>query len=136
MIKVVIDTNVVVSANLSDEGPAAATVSLATNKKILMFVLPAVMAEYEGVLHRPRLKLDPAKIAASLALIRNASIEVLPTTTLTISNHESDNRFYECADAAEADYLITGNTVHFQQGPQNRDDYNAQEVYRSDCFVA
>ena len=38
MIKVVIETNVVVSANLSDGGPAAAIVSLATNKKILMFV--------------------------------------------------------------------------------------------------
>ena len=66
MIKVVIDPNVVVSANLSDEGPAAAIVSLATNKKILMFVSPAVLAEYEEVLHRTRLKLDPAKIAASL----------------------------------------------------------------------
>ncbi len=104
MIKVVIDPNVVVSANLSDEGPAAAIVSLATNKKILMFVSPAVLAEYEEVLHRPRLKLDPAKIAA-----------VSPTTTLSISNHQSDNRLYECAEAAEADYLITGSTAHFSK---------------------
>ena len=62
MIKVVIDTNVVVSANLSDEGPAAAIVSLATNKKILMFVSPAVMAEYEEVLHRRRSSLTRQKL--------------------------------------------------------------------------
>jgi predicted nucleic acid-binding protein len=27
--------------------------------------------------------------------------------------HESDNRFLECAEAADAAYLITGNTKHF-----------------------
>ncbi len=39
----------------------------------------------------------------------------LSTSTLTLSDHESDNRFYECAEAAEADYLITGNTAHFSK---------------------
>jgi putative PIN family toxin of toxin-antitoxin system len=46
MIKVVIDTNVVVSGNLVDEGPSAAILDLAANKKILMFVSPAILAEY------------------------------------------------------------------------------------------
>jgi predicted nucleic acid-binding protein len=36
MIRVVIDTNVVVSANLRDEGFPAAILDLAANKKILM----------------------------------------------------------------------------------------------------
>ena len=40
-------------------------------------------------------------------------MEVLPTEILKISGHESDNRFYECAEAAKADYLITGNTKDF-----------------------
>jgi putative PIN family toxin of toxin-antitoxin system len=73
MIKVVIDTNVVVSANLIDEGPSAAILDLAANKIILMFVSPAIFAEYEEVLRRPRLKLDSARIADSLAVIRNTS---------------------------------------------------------------
>jgi len=38
--KVVIDTNVVVFANLSDEGLPAAILDLAANKTILMFVSP------------------------------------------------------------------------------------------------
>jgi predicted nucleic acid-binding protein len=33
--------------------------------------------------------------------------------TLSISPHESDNRILECAEAARADYLVTGNTKHF-----------------------
>src|ERR1700736_4366861 len=115
MIKVVIDTNVVVSANLVDQGPSAAILNLATTQQIQMFVSSAVLAEYEEVLHRPRLKLDPARIADVLSLIRNTSIEVFPTNTLKISAHESDNRFYECAEAAQAGYLITGNTAHFSK---------------------
>ena len=115
MIKVVIDTNVVVSGALVDEGPSAAILDLAANRKILMFISPAILAEYEEVLRRPRLKLHPARIADSLAVIRNTSTEVVPTHTLKISKHESDNRFYECAEAARADYLITGNTRHFSK---------------------
>src|SRR5438034_4258153 len=113
MIKMVIDTNVVVSANLVDEGPSAAILDLAANQKIQMFISPAVLAEYEEVLHRARLNLDSARITATLAVIRSTSTEVLPIITLKLSAHESDNRFYECADAAGADYLITGNTSHF-----------------------
>jgi putative PIN family toxin of toxin-antitoxin system len=113
MIKVVIDTNVVVSANLVDEGPSAAILDLAANKIILMFVSPAILAEYEEVLRRPRLKIESARIADSLAVIRNTSTEVVPTHILKISAHEPDNRFYECAEAARADYLITGNTKDF-----------------------
>ena len=30
-----------------------------------------------------------------------------------------DNRFLECAEAAEADYLVTGNTRHFPRSYQN-----------------
>ena len=42
-----------VSANLSDEGLPAAILDLAANKTILMFVSPAILAEYEAVLRRP-----------------------------------------------------------------------------------
>ena len=107
MINVIIDTNVEVSANLVSQGPSAAILNLATNKRIQMFVSAAVVAEYEEVLRRPRLKLDPARIADVLMLILATSIEVSPTRTLKISTHKSDNRFYECAEASEADYLIT-----------------------------
>jgi putative PIN family toxin of toxin-antitoxin system len=114
MIRVVIDTNVVVSANLRDEGLPAALLDLAANKKILMCVSEAVLAEYKEVLHRPRLKLTPRRIARSLAVIRKTSIFVKPTRTVTaIKDDDPDNRLLECAEAAGADYLVTGNTKHF-----------------------
>lgn len=120
MIRVVIDTNVVVSANLVDEGPSAAILSLAINEKLLMFVSAPVLAEYEKVLARQRLKLNPDRIKAFLADVRNSSELVEPTRTIEeIKKDEPDNRFLECATAADADYLITGNTKHFPEQFEN-----------------
>jgi putative PIN family toxin of toxin-antitoxin system len=94
MTKVVIDTNVVVSANLVDQGPSAAILHLATNRKaVLMCVSPAVLAEYEKVLRRPRFKFPVEKIEGALELIRTTSELVNPTITLKISSDETDNRF-------------------------------------------
>src|SRR5712692_9528258 len=113
MIRVVIDTNVVVSANLRDDGLPASILDLAANKKILMVVSAPVLAEYAEVLSRPRLKLDPIKVKNSLAVIRSTSKLVKAKRTVKRSPDESDNRFYECAEAGKANFLITGNTRDF-----------------------
>ena len=46
-------------------------------------------------------------------MIRTGSLLVRPVETLTVSPDEPDNGFLECADAAKADYLVTGNLRHF-----------------------
>ena len=66
-------------------------------------------------MRRPRLKLTPRQIKEVLAAIRKVARYVTPTQTLSLSSHESDNRFLECAAEAQADYLVTGNTRHFPQ---------------------
>jgi uncharacterized protein len=49
-----------------------------------------------------------------LAVIRKTSLLVKPTREVTvIKADESDNRLLECAQAAAADYLVTGNTKYF-----------------------
>jgi uncharacterized protein len=113
MIRVVLDTNVVISAALIAEGLPAAIFDLAMKQIILMIVSPAILAEYEKVLNYPRLKLEPSRIKGFLSDIRKAGELVTPRHTLQISRDESDNRFYECAEAGKADFLITGNTQHF-----------------------
>jgi putative PIN family toxin of toxin-antitoxin system len=94
MIRVVIDTNVVVSANLIDEGPSAAILDLVAKKRILMFVSAPVMAEYEEVLNRPRLKLASVRINDALAVIRDTAKSVQPTRIIDEIKDEP-----ECADA-------------------------------------
>jgi uncharacterized protein len=130
MIRVVIDTNVVVSAVLVDEGPSAAILDLAVNRRILVFTSPALLAEYEEVLRRPRLKLSPSRIRGFMSVIRRTGRPVKRTLTLKISAHESDNRIYECADAGGADYIITGNSKHFPRA------YRATQIVTPREFIA
>jgi predicted nucleic acid-binding protein len=41
------------------------------------------------------------------------STMIAPATTVAVSPDETDNRFLECAEAAGADFLVTGNRRHF-----------------------
>ena len=43
------------------------------------------------------------------------AIVVRPKEKLAVSPDEKDNRFLECAEAADADYLVTGNKRHFPE---------------------
>ena len=48
-----------------------------------------------------------------MQLIRNHAHTVIPVRALHIAPDPGDNKFLECADAARADYLVTGNQRHF-----------------------
>src|SRR5450432_555444 len=113
MIRIVVDINVVVSGTLIDEGLPASILDLAANKRVAMFVSPEIMAEYETVLRRPRFKIAPKRVDQVLSIIRRTSTLVKPARRLSISRDESDNRFYECAEAGKVNFLITGNTKDF-----------------------
>jgi putative PIN family toxin of toxin-antitoxin system len=115
MNRVVLDTNVIVSALLVPAGTQASVLLLALQGRVALYISSPVIDEYEEVLRRPRLKLQPRQIQEALAAIREVAHLVARTQTLSISTHESDNRFLECAEAARADYLVTGNTRHFPQ---------------------
>jgi predicted nucleic acid-binding protein len=51
-----------------------------------------------------------------------------PSRLLSVSPDEPDNRFLECADAAGADYLVTGNKRHFPASFGNTRVVNAREL--------
>lgn len=115
--RVVLDTNIIVSALLAPRSTPGMLLLLALDARFEMCVSPAVLAEYAEVLHRPRFqKLDPRDVHNALKDIRRVALIVHPSRRLAISGDEADNRFYECAEAAEADYLVTGNTKHFPAG--------------------
>ena len=50
-----------------------------------------------------------------------------PGITHRISTHEPDNRFLECAEAAAADFLVTGNTRHFPKSWKTTKIVNARQ---------
>jgi len=72
-----------------------------------------VLDEYNDVLFRAELKIRKSLRLQLLQLIRNRSKRVVPSRRLAVAGDPDDNRFLECADAARADYLVTGNPRHF-----------------------
>ena len=112
-LRLVIDTNVVVSAALKPEGLQRTTLLLAITKPARFYVSRPILEEYADVLSRPELGIRKGSRRQLLQLIRNNSHIVTPSRRLEVASDPDDNVFLECADAARADYLITGNQKHF-----------------------
>ena len=113
MIRVVLDTNVIVSALLQPLGPPAAVFLLVAGGAVQLCISGSVYAEYEEVIRRPRLARDEEVIAATLQTVREKGFWVRPTETIKACSDSDDDIFLECAHAARADYLVTGNLKHF-----------------------
>ncbi len=128
IIRVVLDTNVVVSAHLNSDGYEKSVLDLALSGKLRMFVSTAILREYESVLRRPKFRLKPSEVSRSLRLFRAAAKVVSPYNQLKVARDAGDNRFLECAEAAKADYLITGNQRHFPKQWRQTLIVNAREL--------
>jgi len=112
MIRVVIDTNILVSALLKPEDIPAAIVMLALSRKVELCVSDDIFAEYDEVVRRPRFNLPADAIEGVLRSIRKLGHWVEPSVRVEGIDPD-DNIFLECALAAKADYLVTGNQRHF-----------------------
>jgi len=126
-LKVVLDTNVVVSAHLNAEGLERFVLDLALTQKVKCYVSPEILAEYDGVLHRPKFALDPELVKYSLGLIRGCSETIQVKRRVSVTRNPADNKFLECAQVAGADYLVTGNKRHFPNTWENTQVVNAKE---------
>jgi uncharacterized protein len=113
MIRVVIDTNVVVSSRLRPEGQPALIVNLAMDRRIEMITSAEIWAEYTEVLFRPKFKLDPQLVTTALQVISSNSVLVTPKRKARKATDVKDNRFLAAAAVGKAAFLITGNTRHF-----------------------
>jgi putative PIN family toxin of toxin-antitoxin system len=112
-LRLVIDTNILVSAALKPDGLQRTVLVLALTKPARLYVSPAILAEYREVVARRELKIRRGLRQQLLQLIKNRAQLVNPVHALEITKDPEDNKFLECADAARADYLITGNQRHF-----------------------
>jgi putative PIN family toxin of toxin-antitoxin system len=112
-LRLVIDTNVVVSAALKPEGLQRTVVLLAMAKPARWYVSDPIVSEYTMVLARPELKIRRSMRQQLLQLIENHTRVVTPSRVPQVTSDPNDNIFVECADAARADYLVTGNQRHF-----------------------
>jgi len=112
-LRVVIDTNVLVSAAIKPAGLQRTVFLIAISKPARLYVSHPILEEYGEVLARPELRIRKGLRLRLLQLIKNHSHTVVPTRQLEATTDPADNIFLECADAARADYLVTDNQKHF-----------------------
>src|SRR5258707_7287067 len=109
MLRVVLDTNVVVSGLLRQKGAPAAILDAATSKLFRCYVSQSLLDEYREVLARDYLGLDQQRTARFIGEIRERAIFVAPRKKITIARDPDDDRVIECALEARADFIVTGN---------------------------
>ena len=109
MLKVVVDTNVLVSALLGSPAASALIGAFAAGR-FRGVLSPALLAELTEVLARPRLRLDAHAVVEILELLTVRSQMVSPVVSLESCRDPKDNMLLECALAGSADVIVTGDT--------------------------
>jgi len=112
-LRLVVDTNIVVSAALKADGLQRTVLLLAITKPARLYVSNAILPEYQAVLSRPEFQIRKGLRQQLLDLLRKRAYFVNPVRRIQVANDPEDNKFIECGDAARADYLVTGNVRHF-----------------------
>ena len=112
-LRLVLDTNLLVSAVLKPEGLPRTVLLLALTKPARLYVSDAILSEYGDVLSRPELDIRKGLRRQFLQIVENRARRISPARLPLVTSDPDDNIFLECADAARADYLVTGNPRHF-----------------------
>ena len=113
MLRVVLDTNVIVSALLRQKGAPSAILDAATSKQFRCYVSESLLDEYREALTRGYLGLNQRRAAKFIADFRDVAIFVVPGKKLAVARDPDDDRVMECALEAGADFIVTGNTRDF-----------------------
>lgn len=112
-VRVVLDTNVLISAALKPAGLEASVVAAAVAGTVEVWVTDQVWAEYEEVLGRPKFA-KVRDVAQKLLAALSACVQrTQALSPVSVASDEDDNRFLECAEAAKASFLVTGNLRHY-----------------------
>ena len=109
--RVVLDTNVIISA-LNFPGNERLVLELALRGRFELYLSRFVLEEVSGVLTR-KFGWDQERAMRAIGALQNAATIVEPPRLAeVIEGGHPDNRILECAAAANADYLVTGDRRH------------------------
>ena len=111
--KIVLDTNVLVSGLLTPFGSSGEIVRMVSSGQITLSFDARVLAEYHDVLHRPRFQFNNENVTSILDYIRFYG-QAVSTRPLSKSLPDPDDEpFLEVAFSGDVTCLVTGNLAHF-----------------------
>ena len=112
--RIVLDTNVIVSGLLKPEGNPGRIVDLFLAGEVTLLADDRILAEYRAVLRRPKLGFDSTDVSDFLDFLEPQSERVVATPFPSGLPDESDRAFLEVALAGRVESLVTGNVRHFR----------------------
>jgi uncharacterized protein len=111
--KIVLDTNVLVSGLLTPFGPGGEIVRMVSAGKLVLCLDARILMEYREVLYRPTFKFDKEHINTFFDFTKQYCQFV---STVPLKNRlpdPDDEPFLEASIAGKTQCLITGNIAHF-----------------------
>ena len=109
--KVVLDTNVIISG-LTYHGNERRVLDLAKDGRFEIVLSPVILNEVERVLAR-KFQRQAQDIAHDVSDLRRIATVIDPAPQAdAVPDAHPDNRILDCAAAAEADFLVTGDRRH------------------------
>lgn len=134
--RVVVDTNLVVSRVLVPHGIPAQILSAWSNEAFELLVSEPILDEYQRVLGYPRLRVkhhrSDEQIAELIEEFREFAVLIEPTQTITaVEADPDDNKFLECAVAGGADVIVSGDPHLVSLG-----EYEGIPILKPAAFLA
>ena len=116
MQKIILDTNVVVSALISKSYPHQILYNYVFARKVVLCISNEIVEEYIEVLNRDKFE-KFLNFKNNAEVVLNKLIEIstsyTPTEKLVIISDLADNKFLELAKESDSEFLITGNHKDF-----------------------
>lgn len=111
--KIVLDTNVLVSGLLTPFGPSGEIVRMVSAGELILHIDARILSEYQEVLNRPKFQFDKDHVSILLNFIKIHGQFVSSLPLKSQLPDPNDEPFLEVAIAGEVHSLVTGNSVHY-----------------------
>ncbi len=114
--RIVLDTNVLVSALLNAHGSPGRVLDGLLLGELRLVCDDRILGEYREVVVRPKFRFDPGHRDRVLEYLAGACERVVAPPMGCALPDPDDRAFLEVAVDAAADALVTGNTRHYPEG--------------------
>jgi len=115
--RVVADTNVLISAILKDKDPEAVLLYIIESPDIEWIASNVILSEYKEVLRRKKFGLSEELIGKWVSMIDLLTTVIDIDASIDFPRDRKDAKFLECAIAGNAQFFITGDRdfIHAQK---------------------
>ncbi len=133
--RVVVDTNVVVSAHIAPAGSPGEVLVRWGMREFQLLVSEAILAEYEELLRRPRIvarhRLSDTDVTSVIDDFMLLAVRVDVTSQLNVVlTDPTDNKFIECAVDGSAQYIVSGDHHLLELG-----EYRGIQILPPEAFL-